>query len=104
MYPTLVLVLIKTQRSMTDVCEVGSLNASKPAAGPAVSQARSTTLGPLSFALGPMHSTTDDDAESQRSRALQSQGEQEHESEEDILEPIPSAPTLHPIQVDHLHM
>ena len=85
MYPTLVIVLIETRRSITDVCEIGPSNASKPA-GPVASEARSTTLGHLSFAIGPIHSKTDSDAESQRSRASQSQGGQDHRSEEDILE------------------
>ena len=71
MYPTLVIVLIETQRSITDVCEIGPLNASKPD-GPVASEARSTTLGHLSFAVGPIHSTADNRAESQRSRASQS--------------------------------
>ena len=85
MYPTLVIVLIETQRSMMDVCETSPSNASGPM-GPVASQARSTTSGRLSFAVGPGHSTTDSEVESQRSRALQSQGGEEHGLEEVILE------------------
>ena len=75
MYPTMVIVLVETQRSMVDVCESGTSNASKLAHS-MPSEPRPATLGCLSFVLGPVHSTTDDEAESQRSRALQSQGGQ----------------------------
>ena len=85
MYPTVVIVLVETQRSMMDVCGIGTSNASK-LAGPMLSELRPATLGHLSFALRPVHSTTDDEAESQRSHALQSQGEQEHDLDEVILE------------------
>ena len=84
MYPTLVIVLIETQRSMIDICEIGSLNAGKPA-GPVASRARSTTLGRLSFAVGLVHSATDIEMRSQNSHTLQSQGGQEHGLEEVIL-------------------
>ena len=82
MYPTVVIVLVETQRSMTDVCEISPSNASK-FAGPVASEARSATLGHISFAVGPVHSATDDEAEPQR---LQSQGGQERGLEEIILE------------------
>jgi len=85
MYPTVVTVLVETQRSMTDVCEISPSNAGRLAA-PAGSEARPATFGHLSFAAGPVHSTTDNEAESQRSRVLQSQGGQEHGLEEVILE------------------
>ena len=85
MYPTLVIVLVETQRSMTNICEIGPSNARK-SAGPVASRAHPATLGPLSFAVGPVHTTTDDEAESQRWHALQSQGGQEHDSGEVILE------------------
>ena len=39
--------------------------------GPVASEARQATLGP--FVVGPVHSTTDNEGESQRSCALQSQ-------------------------------
>ena len=77
MYPTVVMVLVETQRSMADICEISPSNASR-LAGPVASEARPATLGHLSFAVGPVHSATDNEAESQRSRALQSQGGQEH--------------------------
>jgi len=80
-----VIVLIETQRSMTDICEVIPSNASKPAA-PVSSEARPATLGHLSFVVGPVCNPTDNEAESQRSRTLQSQDGQEHGMEEVILE------------------
>ena len=84
MYPTVVIVLVETQRSMADICEIGPPNASQ-LAGPVASEARPATLGHLSFAVGPVH-TTDDEAESQRSCVLQSQGGQEHGLQDVILE------------------
>ena len=80
MYPTAIIVLIETQRSMADVCEISPSNASK-FAGPVGSEARPATLGHLSFAVEPIHSTMDSEAGSQRSRALQSQGGHEHDLE-----------------------
>jgi len=80
MYPNLVMLLIETQRSMTDICEISPSNASR-LAGPAASEARPATLGHLSFAVGQVHSTTDYEADSQLSRTLQNQGGQEHGSE-----------------------
>jgi len=72
MYPTVVIILVETQRSMTDICEIG------PSNGPVASEVGSASLGRLSFAVGPVHSTMDDEAESQRSRTLQSKSGQEH--------------------------
>jgi len=62
MYPTVVILLVETQRSMTDICEISPSNASKLAAS---SEARPATSGHLSFAVGPVDITTDDEAESQ---------------------------------------
>ena len=76
MYPTVVIVLIETQRSITDVCEISSSNASKPG-GPVSSKARPATLGCLSFAVEPVLTTTDNETESRQSLALQSQDGQE---------------------------
>jgi hypothetical protein len=84
MYPTVVILLVETQRSMMDVCEISSLNATI-LAGPLVSEACPAS-GHLSFAVRPLRSTTDNEAGSQRSRALQSQGGHEHSLEEIILE------------------
>jgi len=64
MYPTVVILLVETQRSMTDICETSQSNASK-IAGPVASEARPATLGPLSFAIGPVPSTADTETESQ---------------------------------------
>ena len=60
------IVLVETQRSMMDVCEIGTSNTSK-LAGPMPSEPRPATLGYPSFALGPVaavYSTTDNEAES----------------------------------------
>ena len=52
MYPTIVIVLVETQRSMTDICEIGTPNASRLADPvPVASEARATTLGHPSFAV-----------------------------------------------------
>ena len=57
-------------------------NASKFASSVA-SEARPESLGRLSFAVGPVHdSMTDDEAETQFLRVMQSQGGQEHDLEE----------------------
>ena len=86
MYPTVVILLVETQRSMTDICEIGPSNPSK-LAGPVGSEARHATFGHLSFAVRTVHlSMMDNEAESQHSRALQSQDGQEDDLEEDILE------------------
>ena len=77
MYPTLVILLVETQRSMPEICEISPSNTRK-LAGPVASEARPATLGHLSFAVGPVYSTTDNEAESQGSRTLQSQGGQEY--------------------------
>jgi len=68
-----------------DVCEISLSNASN-GAGPVASEVRPEALGQLSFAVGPVHSTTDNEAESQRSPALRSNVGQEHGLEEVILE------------------
>jgi len=83
MYPTVVVVLVETQRSMTDICEVSSAT---KIAGPAPPESRPATLGHLSFAVGPMHSTIDIELESQWPPALQSQDGEEHGIEKVILE------------------
>jgi len=85
MYPTVVILLVETQRSMSDICEISPSNASKFAASSG-SEARPATLGHLSFAVGPFYSTTDYEAESQLSPALQSQHGRKDGSEEPITE------------------
>ena len=75
MYPTVVMLLVETQRSMANVCEISPSNASKFAA-PVASEARPSTLRHLSFAAGPVHTTTDNKAKSRRSHALCRQGGQ----------------------------
>ena len=93
MYPTVVIVLVDTQRSMTDICESSSSNASR-LVGPVASELRPATLGPLSFAVGPAHSTTDNEAESQYLGALQIQGGQEHGLEVILVEVKESGCTI----------
>ena len=86
MYPTVVMVLVQTQRSMADVCEIGPSNPSK-FMSPVAVEACPATLGRPPYVVGPVHNITmDNEAESQRSRALQSHGGQEHGLYEDILE------------------
>jgi len=70
---------------MTDVCEISPSNASK-GVGPIASDARAATLGHISFAVGPIHSMTDSEYESQRSRASQSEDGQERGLEKGILD------------------
>jgi len=73
MYPTLVVVLVETRRSMTDIWEITPLSNASQIAGPVASDARAATLEHLSFAIGPIYSTMDNELESQRSRTSQSQ-------------------------------
>ena len=80
MYPTVVMVLVETQRSMVDVCEISTPNASK-LVGPVASEPRPATPGHLSLAGGPIRGKMDNEAEPQRSHVLQSQGGQEHDLE-----------------------
>ena len=72
MYPTVIVVLVESKRSMADIFEISPSNTIK-FAGPVAHEARPATLGHLSFAVGPVHSTADNRAESQRPRALQSE-------------------------------
>jgi len=85
MYPTVVILLVKTQHSMTDVCESSPSSASK-LGGPVASEARVVASGNLSFTVRPVHSMPGHEAKSQHSRTLRSQGGQEHGLEEVILE------------------
>ena len=71
MGPTVIIVLVETKRSMTDIFEISPSNTIK-FAGPVASEARPVTLGHLSFAVGPVRSTADNQAESQRSRFTES--------------------------------
>ena len=87
MYPTIVVVLVETQRSMVDICEIGLSNAGKIAgAVTADHEAYAATLGPISFAVGPIDSVMDKEPESPPSRALQRRDVQERGLENDILE------------------
>ena len=81
----MVIVLVKTQRSVMDICDIIPSNASK-LVGPVESEARPATLGHLLFAVGPAYSTTDNKAESQRSRTPPNQGRWEYGLEDVVLE------------------
>ena len=87
MYPTMVIFLVETQRSMQDICEICTLSLNK-IAGPVASEARPAASGRLSFVVGQVHSTTvmGGEPESQLSHSLQRQGGQEHGLEVVILE------------------
>ena len=79
MYPTVVIVLVETQRSMTDIYEISQSNTSK-IEGPVASETLPATLGHLSFDVRSVHRTYNE-AESQRWRALENQGWQENDFE-----------------------
>ena len=66
MYPTAIIVLIETQRSTADICEISTSNSNR-------------LTGSLSFAIGTVHITTSNEAESQLS---QRRGGPEHVLEE----------------------
>ena len=82
MYPTVVIVIVETQRSITDICEISPSDASR-LARPVTPEDRPATIRHPSFVVGTTNS--DNDAESQHSRALQSHEGQVHDLE-DILE------------------
>ena len=83
MYPTIVIVLVETQRSMTDIYEISTPNTSR-LAGPVASEARAATLRHPSF--GVLNITMDNEAESLPFRTLQSGGAQERGLGKVILE------------------
>ena len=80
------IVLIETQRSMTDICEIDLSNGSKPT-DPVTSEAHLATLGYLPFAVKPAHSVaTDKAAESRCLRDLRSQGRRGYDMDGVILD------------------
>ena len=83
MYPTMVIVLVKTQRSMVDLCAIGPSNAYKPA-DLVVAQAKACAAT-LSM-VGSIHSAMDNELESQRCRAVQNPERREYGVEKAILE------------------
>ena len=86
MYPTVVMLLVETQRSMMDVYGISPSNATK-LGGPVAFEARAATLGHLPSAVDPGNSTTVyTEAETRLSRTLQSRGGQEYDLEEVTLE------------------
>ena len=87
MYPTVVIVLVETQRSAADICGISPSNASR-LAGPAASdhEARAATLRYPSFAVGPINNAMDNEAGSPPSRVLQTENVQEHGLEKAVLE------------------
>ena len=85
MYPTIVVVLVETQRSMVDICEIGPSSPSKFAAAAASDcEVHAATLGHLSFAVGPIDSAMDNEAESLPSCVLRGRDVQERGLENDI--------------------
>ena len=85
MYPTLVMVLVETRCSMTDMWEISPSNVSQ-IAGPVASEDCPAILGHLFFTASQIHSTMDSEVESQPLWALRAQDGQEHESENVIVE------------------
>ena len=79
----MVIMLVETQRSMTDICD--SIT-SIVMAGLAVPdhEARAATLGHPSFAVGAANNGVDGEAHSSQSRTLRSLGVQERGLEKDI--------------------
>ena len=99
MYPTVVIILVETQRLMTDVYEISPSNSSI-LEGPAAPEAPAT-LRHLPFVVDPINSTTENEAEPQHSRALQSQGGGHSRSNGESgwltdITTIPSNPTINP--------
>ena len=88
MYPTIVVVLVETQRSMVDICEIGPSSAGR-SAGAVVSdhEAHAAGLGHhhSECAVGPINSTMDNEAESSPCSALR-QDMQKRRLEKVILE------------------
>ena len=68
MYPILVIVMVETQRSMVDMCEISPFSASR-VAGPASSLA----VRRLSCAVGPIHSAMGNKSEFLHSRGFKLQ-------------------------------
>ena len=81
----MVIVLVETHRSMTDICEVGLSDAGNFEDSMSF-ETRPPTLGHLSFADGTAYSTMDSVSESQRPSLSQSQDGQEYCLEKVILE------------------
>ena len=75
MYPTLVIVMVETQRSMADICEISPWNTGK-----IVCPAASLAMGHLSRAVWSIHSGMENTSEYLHSRGfeLQSRDGQEH--------------------------
>jgi len=87
MYPTLTIVLVETQRSMMDVCEIGPSDAGKFAGAVALSDARGATSGRLSFPVEQIRTTMDSESVFLPSRALRpGRDGQGHGLEKVILE------------------
>ena len=66
MYPTLVIVLVKTRRSMTDICEISTLS---KVADPLASETRDATSNHLAFVVETRQVTFMPDNESHSRRA-----------------------------------
>ena len=83
MYPTIVIVLVETQCSMTDIC-VGLSNASR-LAGPVPSEFHAATLGHPPIPVGAVNSAVYNEADPPPSRLLQSRDVQERGLEKVVL-------------------
>ena len=77
MYPTVVILLVETQRSMMDVCEISPSDAPSKVTAPA---------GPEDLFYDRANGPSRTSKESLCSRALQSQCRQEHSLDEVVLE------------------
>ena len=85
MYPTVIIVLVEKHRSMTDICEAGTSDASG-LAGLMASEPRPATLGHISFAVGSTYRTMDGESESQRPHVSQSQDREAYSLGNTILD------------------
>ena len=84
MYPTVVIVLVESQRSMTNICEISLPNPSPSRlAGPVASEARAAASGHPSSVV--LNNTMDNEAEYRPSRVSQSQDVQKRGLEKVIL-------------------
>lgn len=71
MYPTIVIMLVESQRSMADICGISISDSRVTVKEVSLSGPRAATLGHLSFAVEQSESATESVSHSQWSRALQ---------------------------------
>ena len=81
----MVIMLVETQRSMTDICDTGLSNTTIVAELAAPDhEARAATSGRPSLTVGAANSAMDSEARSSQSRTLRSRGVQERDLEKDV--------------------